>query len=89
MQVCYTRWMSSTALWPVMPRVNNTVLSTEQFVRRVDLMLSAHTTIINGNKILKKCQKWYKWTYLQNRNRLSDIENKLLVIKEESGGGGG
>ena len=21
-------------------------------------------------------KKWYKWTYLQNRNRLTDIENK-------------
>ena len=24
-------------------------------------------------------QKWYKWTYLQNRNRLTDVENKLMV----------
>ena len=23
-------------------------------------------------------KKWYKWTYLQNRNRLADIENKLM-----------
>ena len=27
----------------------------------------------------------YKWTYLQNRNRLTDIENKLMVTKEEMG----
>ena len=26
---------------------------------------------------LKK--KWYKWTYLQNRNRLTDLENELMV----------
>ena len=26
---------------------------------------------------------WYKWTYLQNRNRLTDIENKLMVTKGE------
>ena len=26
-------------------------------------------------------KKWYKWTYLQNRNRLTDIENKLTVTK--------
>ena len=32
---------------------------------------------------LKK--KWYKWTYLQNRNRLIDLENKLMVTKEGSG----
>ena len=34
---------------------------------------------------LKK--KWYKWTYLQNRNIPTDIENKLMVTKGEVGGG--
>ena len=33
-------------------------------------------------------KKRYKWTYLQNRNRLTDIENKLTVTKGERGGGG-
>ena len=28
-------------------------------------------------------KKWYTWTYLQNRNRLTDTENKLMVTKEE------
>ena len=28
-------------------------------------------------------KKWYKWTYLQNRNRLADIENKFTVTKGE------
>ena len=23
----------------------------------------------------------YKWTYLQNRNRVTDVENKLMVTK--------
>ena len=32
-------------------------------------------------------KKWYKWTYLQNRNRLPDIENKFLVTKRDSEGG--
>ena len=31
---------------------------------------------------LKK-KKWYKWTYLQNRNILTDLENELMV----TGGG--
>ena len=31
-------------------------------------------------------KKWYKWTYLQNRNRLTDMENKLMVTKGERGG---
>ena len=30
-------------------------------------------------------KKWYKWTYIQDRNRPTDIENRLLVTKEESG----
>ena len=28
-------------------------------------------------------KKWYKWTYLQNRNKLTDIENKNTVTKGE------
>ena len=32
-------------------------------------------------------KKWYKWTYLQNRNRVTDVEHKLMVTKGESGGG--
>ena len=29
-------------------------------------------------KIWKK-KKWYKWTYLQNRNKVTDVENKPMV----------
>ena len=25
----------------------------------------------------------YKWTYLQNRNRLRDFDSKLMITKEE------
>ena len=28
-------------------------------------------------------KKWYKWTYKQNRNRPTDIENKRMVTKGE------
>ena len=31
-------------------------------------------------------KKWYKWTYLQNRNRLTDTENKLKSYKRVKGG---
>ena len=31
---------------------------------------------------------WYKLTYLQNRNRLTDIENRLAVVKTEGEGVG-
>ena len=32
---------------------------------------------------------WHKWTYLWNRNRLTDIENRLAVASGEVGVGGG
>ena len=33
-------------------------------------------------------KKWYKGTYLQNRNRVTNVENKLMVTRGESGRGG-
>ena len=30
-------------------------------------------------------KSWYKGTYLQNRNRLTDIENKLMLSKGKGG----
>ena len=30
-------------------------------------------------------KKWYKLTYLQNRNRLTDLENKLWLPKGKGG----
>ena len=36
--------------------------------------------IIYMHKLKKKL---YKWTYLQNRNRLTDLENKLMVTRRE------
>ena len=35
---------------------------------------------------LKK--NWYKWTYLQNRNRPTDLENELMVTRGEGWGRG-
>ena len=29
---------------------------------------------------------YYKWTYLQNKNRLTDIEIKLMVTSRDGGG---
>ena len=33
--------------------------------------------------------KLYKWSYLQNKSRLTDIENKLMVTKRNSDWGEG
>ena len=32
--------------------------------------------------------KVYKWTYLQNRNRVTDVENKFMVPGGQGGGEG-
>ena len=37
------------------------------------------------HRILKK---WYKWTYLQNKNRFTDFKNKPMITKGESWWGG-
>ena len=29
---------------------------------------------------------WHRWTYLQKRNRLTDMKNRLVVAKEEEVG---
>ena len=44
------------------------------------LVRTAHSVVKKKNLILKK----YKWTYVQNRNRPTDIENKFTVTKGES-----
>ena len=42
---------------------------------------------ILGYHLYVESKIWYKWTYLQKRNRLTDIENKLMVTKGEGEGG--
>ena len=46
--------------------------------------------IINQLCINKKKtpEIWHIWTYLQNRNRLTDIENRLVVVKGKGVGEG-
>ena len=29
---------------------------------------------------MKSKNKWYKWIYLQNRSRVTDVENKFVVL---------
>ena len=30
-------------------------------------------------------KKWYTWIYLQNKNRVTDVENKLMVTRGKWG----
>ena len=43
-------------------------------------------TNIIWHHLYVESKKWYEWTYLQSTNRLTDIENKLMVTKGERGG---
>ena len=50
--------------------------------------LYLNKTEIKINKYYVESKKWYKWTYLQNRNRVTNVENKCMVTKGKQGGGG-
>ena len=41
------------------------------------------TNIIWYHLYVESNKKWYKWTYLQNRNWFTDLEIKLMVTKGE------
>ena len=45
----------------------------------------AASAALKSKKKKKKEKKWDKWTYLQNRNRPTDIENRLVATKDERG----
>ena len=45
------------------------------------------TNIIRHFFYVDSKEKRYKWTYLQNKNRSIDLENKLMITKGEKGGG--
>ena len=47
---------------------------------------SQRKTISYDTPYMWNQNKWYKWTYLQNRNRVTDVENKLMVTKGARGG---
>ena len=36
---------------------------------------------------MQNLKKLHKWTYLQNRNRLRDIDHKFMITKGKGGGG--
>ena len=38
-------------------------------------------TMWNHSYVESNFKKWHKWTYLQNKNRLTEIENKTMVTK--------
>ena len=51
-------------------------------------MLSQSKANVIGYHLYEESKIWYKWSCLQNRNRLTDIENKFMVTKGERAWGG-
>ena len=45
--------------------------------------VSQTTTNIIWYHLHVKFKKWYKWTYLQSRNRFTYLENNFKFIKRE------
>ena len=37
---------------------------------------------------MRNLKKWYKWTYLQNRTRVTDVKDNLMVTGEGGRGRG-
>ena len=52
-----------------------------------DRWMNKEDVVHKYNGILLNDELIYRWTYLQNRNRPTDTENKLMVTKEENGRG--
>ena len=44
--------------------------------------------ISHVNEYVWNLEKWYRWTYLQSRNRDTDVENKPMHTKGEGSGVG-
>ena len=65
---------------------NNAICSNMDGPRDYHTKWSKPKTNIILSHLYVKSKKWYKWTYLQNRNRPIDTGNKLMVTKRESGG---
>ena len=42
---------------------------------------------ISWYHLYEESKKGYKWTYLQNRNRHTNIENKPMIMKDRGGEG--
>ena len=41
--------------------------------------------ILRVNAYMWNLEKWYRWTYLQSRNKDTDLVNKCRAIKGEDG----
>ena len=55
-------------------RLRDLVMDREAWHAVVHGVTKSQTQLSEGTEL----KKWYKWTYLQTRNRIIDIENRLV-----------
>ena len=68
---CGSEVMNPTRIHEDAPRDSHTKRSKAKGKKQITYHLYAES------------KTWHKWTYLQNTNRLTDIENRLVVAKAE------
>ena len=75
--ICAMEYFSATKWNEIMPFV-----ATQMDLEIIILSEEGQTKrSIIWYQLCVESKKWYKWTYLQKRNRLTDIENKLMDTK--------
>ena len=82
---CGTYILYNGVLLSLTKEQNNAICSNMDGPRDYHTKWSQTKTNIIWYHFYVKSKKWYKWTHLQNRNILTDIENKLMVTKGERG----
>ena len=72
--------------YSVIKKRNNAIFSDMDGPRNCHMCEVRERQISYDIAYMWNLKKWYKWTYLQNRNRVTNVENKLMVTRGESGG---
>ena len=75
-----------SALASVLP-MNTQDWSTLEWTGCISLQSKGLSRVFSNTTVQSKI--WHKWTYLQNRNRLTDIETRSVFAKGERCGEGG
>ena len=71
-------------MYDINPNLNPKCQSTEEWIKKMCYMYTMEYYSAKWHHLYVESKIGHKWTYLWNRNRFTDIENRLVVAK---GGG--